>query len=426
MRPGDLHVAMLTRAVFPLHGSGGLERHVHDCVRHLSRRGVRVTVITQPPTQGAAESLAAFGDGHDRISERFVSYRTFPLAGRRGTTVLDRSTAYPVFGWRAGRLAARLVRQGGIQLVHGHGASVLGYARARGRDRLGTVPLVLNPHGLEEFGGTKQAAARLKRMAYRPLQAAVRACGRAADRVIATDRVLLPGVLRNLQVARERVVVVPNAVDLETLDTMVNGGARRALRDSLGLSETDPLLLSVGRIEENKGFQVLVEALARLASDVESTARSRWHWALVGDGPNRPRLERAVRTAGLADRVTFAGRVDECELHAWYEAASLFVHPTLYEGSSLVTLEAMAHRRPVIATRAGGIPDKVTPGVSGWLVEPGDADALAHAVGEALGAMNRVAGMGDAGRAIVEREFSWVTATDRLLDLYRDVLAGDS
>ncbi|MDP7339212.1 MAG: glycosyltransferase, partial [Vicinamibacterales bacterium] len=137
-------------------------------------------------------------------------------------------------------------------------------------------------------------------------------------------------------------------------------------------------------------------------------------------------LERAVRTAGLADRVTFAGRVDECELHAWYEAASLFVHPTLYEGSSLVTLEAMAHRRPVIATRAGGIPDKVTPGVSGWLVEPGDADALAHAVGEALGAMNRVAGMGDAGRAIVEREFSWVTATDRLLDLYRDVLAGDS
>jgi glycosyltransferase involved in cell wall biosynthesis len=417
---------MLTRAVFPLHGNGGLERHVHDCVRHLSRRGVRVTVITQPPTVGVASSVAAPGDGHGHVSERFVSYRTFPFAGRRGTTVLDRSTAYPVFGWRAGRLAARLVREGGIQLVHGHGASVLGYALARRRDRLGTVPLVLNPHGLEEFGGTNQAAARFKRMAYRPLQEAVRACGRAADRVIATDRVLLPGVLRNLQLAPELVVVVPNAVDLETVDTKVDGEARRALRASLDLGETDSLLLSVGRIEENKGFQVLVEALARLASDAESTARSKWHWALVGDGPNRPRLEQAVRMARLTDRVTFAGRVGEGALHAWYEAASILVHPTLYEGSSIVTLEAMAHRRPVIASRAGGLPDKVKPGVNGWLVEPGDADLLANAIREALSASNRLAGMGDAGRALVEREFSWTTATDRLLAVYGDVLAGGS
>ncbi len=53
------------------------------------------------------------------------------------------------------------------------------------------------------------------------------------------------------------------------------------------------------------------------------------------------------------------GRAEDSDLHAWYEAATLFVHPTLYEGSSLVTLEAMAHRRAVVATSAGGLPDKV-------------------------------------------------------------------
>ena len=424
MRADDLHVVLLTRAVFPWHGNGGLERHVHDLVRHLARRGVRVTMITRPPTVAGTESMDPPGDGPGHVSARFVPYRTFPFAGRRGTTVLDRSTAYPWFGWRAGRLAARLVRAGGIQLVHGLGASCLGYVRPRRRDPLGTVPLVFNPQGLEEFGATDPSRARLKRVVYRPLQCAVRACARAADQVIATDRVLLPVVLQRLPVTRARVRVVPNAIDLAHVDGFTDEHAAHALRRRLGLGAGQPLLLSVGRVEENKGFQVLVEALARLDADgAAAVGRGGWRWALVGDGPYRARLERAVRRAGLADRVTLTGRVADAELHAWYDAASLFIHPTLYEGSSLVTLEAMAHRLAVIATRAGGLPDKVKPGVSGWLVEPGDAGRLAQAIREALDAPSRLAGMGKAGRAIVEREFSWTIATDRLLELYRDVLS---
>ncbi len=423
----DLHVVLLTRAVFPLHGSGGLERHVHDLIRHLAGRGVRVTVITRPPTAGGIESLETLGDGHGRVSTRLVPYRTFPFAGRRGTTVLDRSTAYPWFGWRAGRLAARLVRAGGIQIVHGLGASCLGYALARRRDPLETVPLVFNPQGLEEFGATDPTRARLKRVAYRPLQQAVRACARVADQVIATDRVLEPVLLRTLPVTRARVRVVPNAIDLTELDRCTGTAAADVLRRRLGLDGDQPLLLSVGRIEESKGFQFLVEALARLDADGSTAAgQGGWRWVLVGDGSYRDRLERAVRTAGLTHRVTFVGRVDDGELHGWYEAASLFVHPTLYEGSSLVTLEAMAHRRAVIASRAGGLPDKVKPGVSGWLVEPGDAVGLASAINEALGAPSCLVGMGNAGRVIVEREFSWTTAADRLLELYRDVLNGVS
>jgi glycosyltransferase involved in cell wall biosynthesis len=129
-----------------------------------------------------------------------------------------------------------------------------------------------------------------------------------------------------------------------------------------------------------------------------------------------------VLAAGLGDRMRLAGRVDTPALHAWYEAASVFVHPTLYEGSSLVTLEAMAHRRPVVATMAGGLPDKVQPGVTGWLVPPGDAAALAAALREALSATDRLSVMGDAGRHLAEEEFSWSTVTDRLLTVYDDLL----
>ena len=110
------------------------------------------------------------------------------------------------------------------------------------------------------------------------------------------------------------------------------------------------------------------------------------------------------------------------DLHGWYEAATLFVHPTLYEGSSIVTLEAMAHRKAVVASRAGGLPDKVIPGVTGWLVPPGNEDALAAALVKALADASRLQVMGKAGRALVDKEFSWRAATDRLLSVYRELL----
>jgi glycosyltransferase involved in cell wall biosynthesis len=148
----------------------------------------------------------------------------------------------------------------------------------------------------------------------------------------------------------------------------------------------------------------------------------RWRWVLVGDGPMRGELQGQAVSAGLGDHVVFCGRLGADELHGWYEAATVFVHPTLYEGSSLVTLEAMAHRRAVVATRAGGLPDKVIPGESGWLVTPGNAEALADAVLEAISDPRRLSVMGEAGRALVEREFSWSVATERLLDVYRELL----
>ena len=113
----------------------------------------------------------------------------------------------------------------------------------------------------------------------------------------------------------------------------------------------------------------------------------------------RGHLERSVASSGLGDHLLLPGRVSDTKLHAWYEAATLFIHPTLYEGSSIVTLEAMSHHLPVVATRAGGLPDKVRPGVNGWLVEPGDTEALTTAVAQALAQRDRLAAMGAESRA---------------------------
>jgi glycosyltransferase involved in cell wall biosynthesis len=178
----------------------------------------------------------------------------------------------------------------------------------------------------------------------------------------------------------------------------------------------------VGRLQHNKGFDVLAGALQRASAAGGPLAAIPWRWVIVGTGPFRPVLERVVDRHGIGSRTMFAGAVSDVELHAWYEAASVFVHPTRYEGSSIVTLEAMAHRKPVIATRAGGLPDKIRPGRNGWLVEPDDVAALTGALAEAVSARPRLADMGALSREIVEQEFSWAILTDRYLALYRELL----
>ena len=417
----SLRVAVVARSVYPLHRFGGLERHVYDLVRCLLARDIQVSLITPPaavnrPADPAADAVFR----HPNFTMRPMPYVTFPFANRKGTTILDRSTAYPVFGLRAGRLAARLVSAGEIDIVHGLGASVLGYALAN-LDAGTRAPLVFNPQGLEEFGATDPSRAPLKRLAYWPLRVAVRPAARAADTVIATDLSLVGPVTTHLGVYKDIVRVIPNAIEPAECDRRDTASRAQALRSEFGLQPDDVLLLSVGRLEANKGFDVLIRALARLVQ--QKTLPERWRWVLVGDGPMRDVLHRQIDSAGLSPWVTLRGRATTDDLHGWYEAATLFVHPTLYEGSSIVTLEAMAHRRAVVASRAGGLPDKVIPGVTGWLVPPDNEEALAAAIGKALADSGRLQTMGVAGRALVDKEFSWRAATDRLLSMYSELLA---
>jgi glycosyltransferase involved in cell wall biosynthesis len=87
-----------------------------------------------------------------------------------------------------------------------------------------------------------------------------------------------------------------------------------------------------------------------------------------------------------------------------------------------VTLEAMLHRKPVVATRAGGLPDKVIPGATGWLVEPRDPRALGSALCEALHSRALWRSYGEAGRALLEREFDWRVIQRKFKELYEELL----
>ena len=413
-----LRVAVVGRSLYGLHGFGGLERHLYDLAKHHLADGWHVTLITRmPSTPDGVDSprWRALADD-PQCHVRLVPYRTFPFAGRKGTTILDRSTAYPLFGLRAGGLAAELAASGTVDVVYGVGASVYGYARAHRRPGGPVAPLVFNPQGLEEFGGFdgRYGGRPLKAVGYAPLRAVVRSTAAGADAVIATDASIEPSVVQHLSVDRARVHLIPNGLDVVEGDRLVSPADGLAMRARHQIAESDVVMLSVGRLEANKGF-------ADLASSLGELGTAPWRWVVVGDGPDRASLAWHVGAAGLGGRVTFVGRVDDRALHAWYDAANLFVHPTRYEGSSLVTLEAMLHAKPVLATRAGGLPDKVIPGRTGWLVEPGNPRALSAGLNEALNAPSHWAAYGAAGRFLLEERFDWRVIQRRYADLYAEL-----
>jgi glycosyltransferase involved in cell wall biosynthesis len=285
------------------------------------------------------------------------------------------------------------------------------------------VPLVLNPQGLEEFGATATEQGAGKRAAYAPLRWAVRRVARAAARIIATDTALEPTVARHLAPRPDQMVTIPNGIDLVEVSSTAGSADGLVIRQRHGIRAGEFVLLSVGRLEYNKGFDLLAAALGRAAGESAVLSAVGWRWVIVGAGPFRSAIEQAVHEHGIAGRVIFAGRASDADLHAWYEAASLFVHPTRYEGSSLVTLEAMAHRRAIIATRAGGLPDKVRPGVNGWLVEVGSADALSEAILDAASETAKLPQMGHESRRIVEQGFGWSRLAERHIEMYEELLA---
>jgi glycosyltransferase involved in cell wall biosynthesis len=406
MSESPLHVVMVSRRVHPAHGPGGMERKVFDLAVRLAGSGVGVELFTETPAD-PERAIAASEAMPEGVVLNWVPGRWLPIGDRTGTVVLDRITNYPVWARRAARWV-RDSRDGPPTVVHAHGLAAWGFV---GLDA-GT-PLVMSVEGLEEF----EVPGGLKHLAYAPFRRRMRRAAAVADVIISTDRALQPVVEKHLGIAAADQVMIPNAVDPAACRAMGDVQRGHRLLAERRIEGSAPLFFSVGRLEANKGFGVLVEALAAAAPRLPDT----WAWVLVGDGPLRSTIEEAARAAGIAQHTVLAGRLSDADLHSVASVADWFVHPTLYEGSSLVTLEAMAHGLPVIASNAGGLPDKVLDGESGFLVPPGDASALADALARSVGVDG--AAMGEAGRRRCEEVFSWQTVIDRYIEVYRAAAA---
>ncbi len=167
-----------------------------------------------------------------------------------------------------------------------------------------------------------------------------------------------------------------------------------------GVKRTDDVLVTVQKLRERGVDACLV---------------------MVGDGPDREALEQLAKRLGIARSVLFLGYQEE--VAPYFAAFDAFLLTSLNEGTPVTTIEALAAGVPVVSTRVGGVPDVVRDGVDGFLVEPGDTDAMAGRLAELAGDVELRRRIGDAGRERVQSRYSVGRLLDDVDDLYRRLLA---
>lgn len=213
---------------------------------------------------------------------------------------------------------------------------------------------------------------------------------------------------------KEKFVAVPDGVELEGFGSHT-ADEGLAVRATLGLPQSGPVVGSVGRLDRVKGYDQLVEASAMVLRDRPDA----W-FVVAGDGQERRALEDQARRLGVAERWLFLGWQEHLE--PLYHAFDLSVLPSRNEGMGRAAVEALACGLPVVATAVGGLPSVVEDGVTGLLVPPEDPQALASAILRLLQDETARRRMGEAGPQRVRERFSRQAMLDGINQVYRDLL----
>jgi glycosyltransferase involved in cell wall biosynthesis len=212
-----------------------------------------------------------------------------------------------------------------------------------------------------------------------------------------------------------RVRVIPNPISPEVLAEALREGA------DPGAAPPSPVVLYTGRLAIVKGTVPLLQAIPLVhgaCPEARFVLAGPWQMA---DGPEGWGLRES--TGADRERVAWLGHVPWQKLVEWYRRATIFVMPSYYETFGISCLEAMAFGLPVVATRAGGLPEVVEDGVTGLLVPPGDAPALAAAIRRLLGDPDLRRRLGQGGRERVVAEFTAARVVRETLSVYEDARA---
>jgi len=270
------------------------------------------------------------------------------------------------------------------------------------------TPFLIYAHGEE--------ITQMDRRRYQPMLRD--AIYRNADVVIAANNFARDSLIR-IGTPEERIHTIFPGVDCQRFSPR---DTRHDLVEQLQLQGT-MVLLSVGRLVPRKGHDVVLRALAKLPNDMPQ-----YRYVIVGEGPERPRLEQLARELNLSDRVIFKGKIPDSELPDYYNLCDLFVLANRdiegdLEAFGMVFLEANACGKPVLGGRTGGTADAVNDGITGLLFDPENIDDVARSLELLMNSAHLRQRFGEAGRRRAITDFSWDTGSRRLNNVCLNLLA---
>ena len=405
MTDQPLRVALLTYRGNPFCGGQGV--YIRHLSRELAQLGHRVDVLSgQPypvldpgPSLVEVPSLDLYREPDPFRTPRWSEYRDWVDVLEVATMMTAGFPEPMTFALRAGRLLR--ARRQHYDVVHDNQS--LGY----GLRRLG-LPLVTTVHHPVQIDRELdlKAARGLRRVSLRRWYGFTRTQKREARRlheVITVSESSRSQITEHLGIPASRIEVVPVGVDIDAFfpDPAVPRVPGRVVTTA---SADVPL----------KGLLPLVEAIAKVRTEQAVEL------VVIGSARSGGPVADAIERYSLAGAVRFTGRVSDAELVHHLRSAELAVVPSLFEGFSLPLVEAMACATPVVATTGGALPEVAgRDGETALLVPPGDAQALAVAIGRALSEPDLRTRLGAAGRARVEQRYTWRAAAARTVEVYR-------
>ncbi len=374
-------------AVIAASGAGGAEQVFATLLQRLDRERFEVTV-------------ACHGEGSmlETYRRNAVGVSSFDLVDLRRVTTIT-------------KLAA-LMRESRSDVVHTHlwTADVLGGVAAR----LARIPRVVSSvHGAYFLPVGVTGVRRVRRLAFSRIYRSIYlGCDRviAVSRYVADDLATRPGV----RVAHDRIRVVENGVDIDDPDRMI--ATEMGSSDRWGSGS--PRIAVVANFFPYKGHRYLIQAIPAVLAEFP-----RARFVLAGEGESRPSMTRLADQLGVAERVTFTGEIgDALDL---IRKSDLFVLPSVSsEGLPITLVEAMALGRPVVTTRAGGIPEIAEDGVTARVVEPRDASALSSAIVSVLKDRHFAGRMAAQAQVVARERFSADRMARRTEELYLELHGG--
>ena len=356
-------------------GMGGQERVAFDLAVSQLRAGWQVTALSlaPPPDGPLAAEFGAAGIEVDRVAR--------PRPG------VDPWLVLRIAGW---------LRRRGVQLVHTHNRMALIYGAPAAR--LAGARVVHTKHGNNPRGGTRLIAGNF--------------AGRFVSAFVAVSPETAEFARKRHEVDERRLLVIPNGIELGRFHPAPAG--RERIRRELGIAGDAWVIGTVGRIAVEKNHALLVDAMAPLLGP---------HTRLViaGDGQLLPELRERVASLGVTEHVHLLGaRRDVPDI---LNAFDTFVLSSDTEGLPLVIPEAMATGLPVISTRVGGVPSVLDEGQTGFLVAPGDAQALRDRAAQLRSDPAATRACGQRARAAAIARVAAERMQREYIDLYARVLA---
>lgn len=368
-------------------GVGGMEKAANQHIYEMHEKGYKVHLIAPGnKVKGNIPSFINFTDVRWPYWDKYKILMTMGLA---------------YYQWCKHVANKIKTMEDDIDIIHFHGASAgtLSFLKKNLLDHKATV---VNPHGMEEFG-----SGSILRLANRLFTRSLLRKSHLADFVIATDTILIKNVEDNLKIPPEKIHVVPNTIDIQQLKKKA-----KKRNETKGLC-----IVSVGRMEHNKGYDLLAAALGKLKSKNKIDAH--FSWDHYGNGKMKDKIIEYSNKNNIPLKVHMG--VSDEEVQSAIANSSIFVQPSRYEGSSLTTLEAMTHGALIVAMPVGGIPDKIFDKNTGFLCKAVTVTELEKSLSEALHNMPHNEIRDNAEKYVLEN-FDIAVSTRKYDELYQSII----